>query len=73
MTSLGVLETEGLPVQQLAQAFSTVTLVDTLSSGFGGEREQLAGELVDRFFDTLTSSVDNVTTVVLQYKLVSQK
>lgn len=33
----------------------------------------MAGELVDRFFDTLTSSVDNVTTIILTMQVSGSK
>jgi hypothetical protein len=43
LPSLGVFETESLPVEELGKSLGTVSLVDTLTTGLGGKGEHLIG------------------------------
>lgn len=66
LSGLDVLHAHALPVEEIAQALGTVTLVDTLASALGGELVHVFGELVHTVIDTLHPSVDNVDTVILR-------
>lgn len=65
LTCFGVFQPETLPVEQLGKTFGTVTLVDTLTTRLLTELEHLICQLVDRVFDTLHATVDDVDTVIL--------
>jgi hypothetical protein len=43
LPSLGVLEAKRLPVEQLGETLGPVSLVDTLTTGLGRERQELVG------------------------------
>ena len=60
---LRVFDAEVLPVEQRAETFDTVTLVDTLPPRLTAEREHAVGELVDRVLNGLHSPVDNVAAL----------
>ena len=64
LSSLDVLHTHPLPVQEIAQSLGPVSLVDALPSALAGKVEHESGELVDRVVHALHSSIDDVDTVV---------
>ena len=43
LPGLGVLEAESLPIKQLGETLGPVSLVDTLTTGLGRERQELVG------------------------------
>lgn len=64
MPSLDVLHAHSLPVQEIAQAFRAVSLVNSLPTALLAEVEHERRQLVDRVIDTLGAAVHNVDSVV---------
>jgi len=59
-----VFQAHPLPVEQIAQALRSVTLVDPLASALLGKVKHEVGQLVDRVVDSLGAPIHNVDTIV---------
>lgn len=66
MTCLRVFDTKVLPVEQRRKAFNAVALVDALTASLLAEGGHIVGELIDRIFNGLASSIDDIATLVLE-------
>jgi len=64
LTSFDVLETHALPVKKVTQTLSPVALVDTLTAALLRELKHVLGKLIDRIFDTLGTTIDDVDAIV---------
>jgi len=74
LTGFAVLDTEILPVEQGAETFDTIALVDTLPTRLLGEGEHMFRELVDGILNRLHTSVDDIATFILRsfYQIVHE-
>src|SRR5436190_17488594 len=57
LTSFNVFQSQNFPIEERRKTFSTVALIDPLTSCFLGELEHLIGQLIDAFVDRFHSSV----------------
>lgn len=64
MSGLDVLQAHALPIKEIRESLGSVTLVNSLTTGFDGEIVHVGCELVNTLVNTLHSAVDDIDTII---------